>query len=97
MNKEIKLWGERLIRDWLNEEYAPGSKNLTKVFSEPLLEELISYNEDGNFDRVMAFMMIMIYKEELHHVHVKSKKEYDKSRWLFSEPLFKQLNKIGWL
>jgi len=97
MNKEIKLWGERLIKDWLNEEYAPGSKNLTKVFSEPLLEELISYNEDGNFDRVMAFMMIMIYKEELHHVHVKSKKEYDKSRWLFSEPLFKQLNKIGWL
>jgi len=51
MNKEIKLWGERLIRDWLNEEYAPGYKNLTKIFSEALLEELISYNEDGNFDR----------------------------------------------
>ena len=97
MNKEIKLWGERLIRDWLNEEYAPGYKNLTKVFSEPLLEELISYNEDGNFDRVMAFMMIMIYKEELHHVHIKDKKEYDKSRWLFSEPLFKDLKKIGWI
>lgn len=97
MNKEIKLWGERLIRDWLNEEYAPGYKNLTKVFSEALLEELISYNEDGNFDRVMALMMIMIYKEELHHVHVKDKKDYDKSRWLFSEPLFKKLNTIGWL
>lgn len=97
MNKEIKLWGERLIRDWLNEEYAPGAKNLTKIFSEPLLEELIAYNEDGNFDRVMAYMMIMIYKEELYHVHVKGKKEYDKSRWLFSEPLFRQLNKIGWL
>jgi hypothetical protein len=97
MNKEIKLWGERIIRDWLNDEYAPGSKNLTKVFSEPLLEELISYNDEGNFDRVMAFMMIMIYKEELHHVHVQDKKDYDKSRWLFSEPLFKELNKIGWL
>lgn len=97
MNKEIKLWGERLIRDWLNEEYAPGYKNLSKVFSEALLEELISYNEDGNFDRVMAFMMIMIYKEELHHVHVQSKKDYEKSRWLFSEPLFKGLEKIGWM
>jgi hypothetical protein len=97
MNKEIKLWGERLIRDWLNDEYAPAYKNLTKIFSEPLLEELIAYNEDGNFDRVMAFMMIMIYKEELHHVHVKEKKDYDKSRWLFSEPLFKELNKIGWI
>jgi hypothetical protein len=46
---------------------------------------------------VMAFMMIMIYKEELHHVHVQSKKDYDKSRWLFSEPLFKGLEKIGWI
>lgn len=97
MNKEIKLWGERLIRDWLNEEYAPGYKNLTKIFSEPLLEELISYNDEGNFDRVMAFMMVMIYKEELHHVHVKTKKTYDKSRWLFSEPLFKDLGRIGWI
>ena len=97
MNKEIKLWGERASKDWLNEEYAPGYKNLTKIFSEPLLEELISYNEDGNFDRVMAFMMIMIYKAELHHVHVKNKKDYDKSRWLFSEPLFKKLEKIGWI
>jgi metal-responsive CopG/Arc/MetJ family transcriptional regulator len=97
MNKEIKLWGERVIRDWLNEEYAPGYKNLSKIFSEALLEELISYNEDGNFDRVMAFMMIMIYKEELHHVHVQSKKDYEKSRWLFSEPLFKGLEKIGWI
>lgn len=98
MNKEIKLWGERIIRDYLNEEYAPGYKNLTKIFSEPLLEELISYNEDGNFDRVMAFMMVMIYKEELHNVHVKRKKEYDKSRWLFPEPLFKHLDTtIGWL
>ena len=97
MNKEIKLWGERLIRDWLNDEYAPGYKNLTKIFSEPLLEELISYSEDANADRVMAFMMIMIYKEELHHVHVKEKKDFDKSRWLFSEPLFKKLEKIGWI
>ena len=97
MNKEIKLWGERLIRDWLNDEYAPGYKNLTKIFSEPLLEELISYSEDANADRVMAFMMIMIYKEELHHVHVKEKKDFDKSRWLFSEPLFKKLEKIGWV
>ena len=96
MNTEIKLWGERAIRDWLNEEYAPGYKNLTKVFSEPLLEELISYNEEGNFDRVMAFMMIMIYKAELHQLVVKEKKDYDKSRWLFSEPLFKHLEIIGW-
>ena len=97
MNKEIKLWGERLIKDWLNEEYAPGQKNLNKIFSEPLLEELISYNTDGNFDRVMALMMIMIYKQELYHVQVSKKKDYDKSRSFFAEPLFKDLEGIGWI
>ena len=45
MNKQIKAWGEGKIKDWLNEEYAPGKKNLTKILSEPLLEELISYND----------------------------------------------------
>jgi len=97
MNKEIKLWGERLIKDWLNEEYAPGQKNLHKIFSEPLLEELISYSMDGNFDRVMALMMVMIYKQELYHVQVTKKKDYDKSRALFAEPLFKDLDGIGWI
>mgnify|MGYP003182686884 CR=1 FL=1 len=41
-----------MIKEWLNEEYAPGKKNLTRILS----EELISYNDTGNFDRVMALM-----------------------------------------
>ncbi len=93
MNKSIKDWGEILIRDWLNEEYSEGKKNLTKIFSEPLLEEFISYNDEGNFDRVMAFMMVMIYKEELHHVHVKKKKQHDKSRMIFPDGIFKDEDK----
>ncbi|MFR0885719.1 MAG: hypothetical protein ACLSGJ_11220 [Lachnospira eligens] len=56
MNKQIKQWGEGLIKDWLNEEQSPGKKNLHNILSEPLLEELISYNDTGNFDRVMALM-----------------------------------------
>jgi len=89
MNKEIKIWGEGLIKDYLNEEFAPGQKNLVKIYSEPLLEELINYNDEGNFDRVMAFMMVMIYREELYNVNVKTKKEYGRERMLFPEPLFK--------
>lgn len=54
MNKQIKQWGEGMIKDWLNEEYAPGKKNLTRILSEPLLEELISYNDTGNFDRCLS-------------------------------------------
>jgi len=88
MNKEIKMWGEALIKDYLVEEFAPGQKNLLKIYSEPLLEELISYNDDGNFDRVMALMMVMIYREELYHVQVKKKKEENRSRMLFPDPIF---------
>lgn len=54
MNKQIKQWGEGLIKDWLNEEQAPGKKNLHNILSEPLLEELISYNDTGNFDRCLT-------------------------------------------
>lgn len=87
----IKDWGEGLIKEWLNEEFAPGEKNLTKIYSEPLLEELIKYNDKGNFDRVMALMMVMIYKQEIHNIHVKKvDKETKNNSYLFGEPLFKE-------
>ena len=53
MNKQIKQWGEGLIKDWLNDTNANGKKNLYNILSEPLLEELISYNDMGNFDRCL--------------------------------------------
>ncbi len=96
----IKDWGEIQIRDWLNEEYEPGKKNLTRIFSEALLEELISYNDDGNFDRVIALMMIMIYKAQLHHLHVKKKEGIEKNRRLITDGgLFKDYKKLpqSWL
>lgn len=89
MNQSIKDWGEGAIRDWLIEEYADGRKNLTKILSEPLLEELIAYNDEGNFDRVMAFMMVMIYQTELQHTIPKKKKESNRAK-LFDTPLFDQ-------
>lgn len=90
MVTSIKDWGEGLIKEWLNEEYAPGEKNLTKIMSEPLLEELIKYNNVDNFDRVMAFMMVMIYKQQLHNFHVKKvERETKNNNYLFGRPLFK--------
>jgi len=88
MTKAIKDWGEREIRDWLNEEYAPGHKNLQKIMSIPLLQELISYNDKGNFDRVIALMMVMLYKKELHNVHVKEKKKTTKVDSFFRKRFF---------
>ena len=88
MSVGIKDWAELKTRDWLNEEYEPGKRNLTKILSEPLLEELISYNRNGNFDRVIAFMLVVVYKEELHNRHVKKATDDERSRSLFRLPLF---------
>lgn len=90
MNKQIKLWGEGLIKDWLNEEQAPGKKNLHNILSEPLLEELIGYNDKVNADRVMALIQVMIYREQLYNVKVKENKEENKHRVLFDGPIFTQ-------
>ena len=91
MSTPIKDWMEGLIKDWLNEEYAPGKKNLTKIFSEPLLEELISYNPEGNFDRVMAFGQVMVYIKELHHIVIKKAKIENKKK-LFEHGIFRSEN-----
>lgn len=93
MNQAIKDWGEIAIRDWLIEEYAPGKKNLTKILSPALIEELISYNDTGNFDRVMAYMTVMLYREQLHKVVVKSKRRTNSNAArLFEESLFTNNN-----
>ena len=72
----------------MNEEYAPGKKNLTKILSEPLIEELIQYNDKGNFDRVRALQCLMIYREQLYNLRVKKKELEEKNIRLFEKPLF---------
>lgn len=88
MTKGISDFAEILIKDWLNDEFAPGHKNTERILSEPLLEELIRYNEKGNFDRVRALMCLMIYREQLHNLHVKKKEQEIKNNRLFDRPLF---------
>lgn len=90
MNNQIKAWGEGKIKDWLNEEQSQGKKNLHNILSEPLLEELISYNDHGNFDRSMALMQLMIYKEQLHNLVVKEKVKQNRKSILFDGPIFAQ-------
>lgn len=88
MNKEIKLWGEGKIKEWLEEDRGNGQLGLNTILSEPLLEELIKYSDKVNADRVMAFMQIMIYREQLYNVQVKKKEDIEKKQILFDKPLF---------
>lgn len=90
MNKQIKQWGEGLIKEWLNDLDSTGKKNVFNVLSEPLLEELLAYSDTANTDRVMALMQVMIYREQLYNIVVKEKTKENKARVLFEGPIFSQ-------
>lgn len=75
MTKQIRAYGEGLILEWLMEEYEPGHPNLERVYSEPLIEELIENDGERNVDRLIAMCMVMIYREELYQVKVSAAKE----------------------
>lgn len=88
MTKAIRQYGEGLILEWLLEEYEPGHPNVERVYSEPLIEELIENDGVKNVDRVIALCMTMIYREELYQVKVDDSKEQNKQVELFEKPLF---------
>lgn len=90
MTKQIRAYGEGLILEWMMEEYEPGRLNLERIYSEPLLEELIQNDGVKNVDRVIALCMVMIYREELYQVKVSAAKERNKQVELFELPLFSQ-------
>lgn len=72
MTPQRKAQGELYLRDWLklsrgrttNGEY---KLNMHLIYDPALLEELIKYNRDGNFDRAMALMVGMYYLKEIEY------------------------------
>ena len=76
MTEARKRQGEIYIRDWLNSprhkaEDGKYTLNLHKIYDPGLLMELIKFNHDGNFDRVMAFMIGMFHTRELYNAEIK--------------------------
>ena len=49
-------------KQWFEESHP----NVERVYSEPLIEELIENDGVRNVDRVIALCMVMIYREELY-------------------------------
>ena len=88
MSTPIIDWSIGKLNEWLREEFAPGHMNLEKIYSIPLLQELIAYNPKGNFDRVRAFQCVIILKEQLHNKVVKDNKAEEKAASLFEKPFF---------
>lgn len=75
MNEQRKADGEYYIADWLNETISVSGdgtkrKRLHTITDPALLQELIKYKKDGNFDRVMAIMIGMYHLKEYTNVKV---------------------------
>jgi hypothetical protein len=69
MNDRMKDAGEKYILRWLWTERGKNSEgelicNMDLLPSIALVEELIAYSRQGNFDRVMGFMQLMFMVEE---------------------------------
>lgn len=69
--------GNELINDWLLEELEPGSelKNLNRLRSTGLIEELIKYNPDGNFDRISTMRAVLILDTSIRRQKVKTEQK----------------------
>ena len=72
-SKTVNNYALSLTKRWLlspalhqDEEADEPRLNLHTIRSTALLEELIAWHTEGNFDRVSALGMLMIYKEDVH-------------------------------
>ena len=101
----INAYGRMLLRNWLLQPTTIMGKNVegeeievtvAKLFTlrtRALIEELISYNELGNFDRVSSMMMLMLLREDkmiMYNGNLLSAKGEDKDKdYLGNDPFFK--------
>jgi len=97
MTAGIKAHGEDLINAWLRSPYESDNDILTlhKIRSIPLLQELISYHPDGNFDRIIALIMLMYAIQQLkkHRIEEASEKNDDIfSQKFFQKPIIRKHN-----
>lgn len=84
---ELKLYGEGLINQWLRDTNDGEQKNVHKLRCIPLLKELILYNTDGNFDRVMALMMCIYQLNEMRRMVIH---EEEKVKTILESDFFKK-------
>lgn len=88
MTNPLKQYALRLAQQWLLdekktyvEELADGTtrevieRNLNTIKDDLLLEELIQYNDKSNFDRVSAFLLLMLWIEQDKEVVVQESEE----------------------
>ncbi len=99
-NSLLKIQAEQYISRWLLQERdvevdEEGNitrirRNIDYIYDKSLLEELKNYNRTGNFDRVSALLLLMIWLEETKEVEVQNTEEIIMDRFdLFMQKHFK--------
>jgi len=81
--KSVNNWGNSLIRSYLMEAaYAKeeGERNYRTIVSPGMLKELIAYDpEIGNYDRIAALRMVLIYMADLEKFGVTDLDDHSKN------------------
>lgn len=89
----IKDTCELYLKDWLYSERTNEDGVITFNFqtikSIALLKELIAYDIEGNYDRVIAFMLAYLQTKEIHRIHITELT--NSSRSLGNDPFLKRL------
>lgn len=92
MTNPRKVQGEIYLKDWLNTKITrvedKDIKILHMIRDPALLTELMRFNHDGNFDRVMALMVGMYSQKEHTHRQVVAANEHDSIDEFFSRPIY---------
>jgi hypothetical protein len=67
-NDKIKWEALQYLRSWLLTERDQSKRNVDFLPDPALIQELIAFNMDGNFDRVMGLVGCIIGLEEIHNL-----------------------------
>lgn len=67
-NDKVKWEAIQYLRAWLLEPREDNKRNIDYILDPGLLQELIAFRMDGNFDRVMSLVGCIIGMEEIHNL-----------------------------
>lgn len=100
-NEDVKAEVEIVGADWLKKkggvrENGSRKLQLQMLRSKPLIRELISYNDKGNFDRVIAFLLAVIQMKQMHKIIVESAKEAEIDPFFAIRPYENQYQEQGY-
>lgn len=95
MNKDLKKQALLDLADWLlteraikiDDEKTSYILTLEMIYDEGLLEELIKFRQDANFDRISALLVLMVIRRELERQEIQQIEKKAGGNF-FDRPLF---------